>query len=755
VSGSFRALLRGNSERIPSGVCKILTIYDFDDVRVDPRAFRVLKAGRPVAVEPKAFAVLLFLLENPGRLVEKKELLERVWPDTVVTESAMTRVIADLRKALGDAAHEARYIETVPTKGYRFIAHVRQVAEPSVPVPPGKPPAGEAPASRLSLGWIAAGVLALGLVGLVGLLVSRAPRSRPAAAPPPIPAKLTQVTESLGLDMFPTFSPDGAQIAYCSDRDGPFEIYVRQLAPGGREIRITFDGRDNFQPAWSPDGRQIAYTARAVPGIWLVPALGGEPRRLTTFGSRPSWSPDGATIAFQSDVVTDLSATAPAATPPSALWVVPAAGGEPESLTRPGSPVGGHGAPAFSPDGTEVVFATWTVHGELWSVSRKDGSLRRILPRDEDAAKEAGASFQRGYFDPAFSPKGDVLYFAATDQSWLNASLWRSRAPAGPGGRWGAPEHVTPDGTTSVRQIAVSPRTGTVAYAALSIVSNLWSLPVDPKTSVPTGEAVLLTRGAGCRTTSPRFSPDGSKIAFVSCRAGSSTDLWLMDRDGGGARPLTDGSSETHFPSWFPGGDRIAYFTIREGAKGLWAVTLEDRSQRRILPLEADVSRTRLSFDGRFLAYTTGSPDRGLAAWVAPLDGGLPRRVTSPDASAGFPCWSRDGRSLAVEVLRPPNTFLATVLATGGEPAILVHEKGLSWPSDWSPDDERISFAGQRDGIWNVYWVARRGGPEHRLTENVRRRAILLYPVWSPQNDRIVYEHSETTGNIWLMDLPR
>ena len=83
-------------------------IYEFDDVRVDPAAFRVTKGGEPVPLEPKAFEVLLFLLENPGRLVEKRELLERVWPDAVVTESAMTRVIADLRRALGDAAREAR-----------------------------------------------------------------------------------------------------------------------------------------------------------------------------------------------------------------------------------------------------------------------------------------------------------------------------------------------------------------------------------------------------------------------------------------------------------------------------------------------------------------------------------------------------------------------------------------------------------------------------------------------------------------------
>jgi TolB protein len=553
--------------------------------------------------------------------------------------------------------------------------------------------------------------------------------------------------------MFPTFSPDGAQIAYCSDREGPFEIYVRQLAPGGREIRITSDGRDNFQPAWSPDGREIAYASRVV-GIWVVPALGGQPRRLTTFGSRPAWSPDGREIVFQSGGVIELSATSPAAAPPSTLWTVPASGGEPTPLTKAGTPVGGHGAPVFSPDGATVVFATWSVRGELWSTSVKDHSLKRILPTDEPE-RDARFTPQRTYFDPAFSPKGDVLYFAGTDQSWLNASLWRSRAPATPGGPWGAPERVTPDGTSSVRQIAVSPRTGKVAYAALSIVSNLWSLSLDPRTSVPDGPAVPLTQGAGCRNTSPRFSPDGSKIAFISCRAGSSTDVWLTERDGRDARPLTDGSSEAHFPDWFPAGDRVAYFTFRGRKKELWAVTLEDRSQKRVLELPGEAGPTSLSFDGTLLAYSTDAPERGLVTWVAPLDGGPPRRVTSPDVSAAYPCWSRDGRTLAVEVLRPPDMLLATFPAAGGPLSVLVKEKGLSWPYDFSPDGERISFAGQRDGIWNVFWVARKDGAVLPLTDNAQRRTFLRYPAWSPRGDRIVYERAETTGNVWLLDRAR
>ena len=715
-------------------------IYDFDDVRVDPAAFRVTKAGRPVPLEPKAFEVLVFLLENPGRLVEKKELLEKLWPDAVVTESAMTRVIADLRRALGDAAREARYIETVPTKGYRFIADVRPATAPATPAAP-------AAARRGAPARIAIGVLAL---GVLAALAFRATRPKPLGVPPPVSAKLTQVTSDLGLDTSPSFSPDGAQVAYSSDRLGPSEIFVRQLAPGGRDIRITSDGRGNYQPAWSPDGREIAYASRAVPGIWVLPALGGAPRRLTSFGSRPAWSPDGATIAFQSKGIVDISA--PSAAPPSTLWIVPAGGGEPRPLTLPGSPVGGHGSPVFSRDGREVVFAAWSFLGELWSVSLQDGSLRKILPTG-DARRDSGES-RRQYFDPAFSPKGDVLYFVATDISFLNTGLWRARAPAEPGGQWGTPERVTPGGAASIGEIAVSPRTGTIAYTAVSMVSNVWSLPLDPKTSAASGEPVLLTRSSGGRNTTPRFSPDGSRIAFVSALPGSPLDVWVMNADGSDARPITNGSREATFPDWFPSGDRVAYFSAQERRKELWAVSLDDRSQQRLLVLRAEELPGHLSADGRFLATSRGSRESGLETWVTPLDGGPAKRLTPPGTNAGWPCWSRDGGRLALEVVGATDTLLATVPSTGGAPKVVVSARGLSWPSDWSPDGAHIVFAGLRDGIWNVFRTGRGGGAETRLTGNATGRIFVRFPTWSPRGDRIAYEQTETTGNVWLAEPP-
>ncbi len=100
------------------------TIYQFDDVRVDLKNFKVSKADCAVHLEPKAVRALIFLIEHRERLIEKRELLDAVWQDVYVTENAMTKVIAKLRKTLGDGIKEAKYIETVPTRGYRFIAQV-------------------------------------------------------------------------------------------------------------------------------------------------------------------------------------------------------------------------------------------------------------------------------------------------------------------------------------------------------------------------------------------------------------------------------------------------------------------------------------------------------------------------------------------------------------------------------------------------------------------------------------------------------
>jgi DNA-binding winged helix-turn-helix (wHTH) protein/tetratricopeptide (TPR) repeat protein len=151
----------------------------FDEFLVDPHARLLQRDGEPVPLTPKVFAVLLALLEKPGQVVPKDELIRKVWPDTVVTEANLTQSISTLRKALGESAHERRYVVTVPGVGYSFAARVETLEAPEAAPPPPAPepavPALPAPRSRRHLELLSAVLILAALAA--GLTLIRAPRA--------------------------------------------------------------------------------------------------------------------------------------------------------------------------------------------------------------------------------------------------------------------------------------------------------------------------------------------------------------------------------------------------------------------------------------------------------------------------------------------------------------------------------------------------------------------------------------------------
>jgi DNA-binding winged helix-turn-helix (wHTH) protein/TolB-like protein/Tfp pilus assembly protein PilF len=194
------------------------TVYEFGPFRLDTAERLLLRDGRPVEVTPKAFDTLLVLVENGGRMLAKEELLRAVWPDAFVEENYLSVNISKLRAALGEGPRDRQYIETVPRRGYRFVAGVREVRDATAP---GRelvlsrrtlsriviedeetPPAGEAaagaargvgqPAGALAarggrrVGWVAAAVAAALACGAVAaaVLVQRGPLPRAAKMAP-------------------------------------------------------------------------------------------------------------------------------------------------------------------------------------------------------------------------------------------------------------------------------------------------------------------------------------------------------------------------------------------------------------------------------------------------------------------------------------------------------------------------------------------------------------------------------------------
>jgi eukaryotic-like serine/threonine-protein kinase len=151
-------------------------VYRFDRFEVDDRELRLSEDGEPVQVEPKVLRLLVYLIENRNRLVRKHELLDAVWHDAMVTENALTRAIALLRKALNEDTRVPRYIETVPTAGYRFLADVtvdeNAPAQAATPTPPIARAAEHRAGSWMPTRWMIVSVVLIAIV-VAGLFVHR------------------------------------------------------------------------------------------------------------------------------------------------------------------------------------------------------------------------------------------------------------------------------------------------------------------------------------------------------------------------------------------------------------------------------------------------------------------------------------------------------------------------------------------------------------------------------------------------------
>ncbi len=593
--------------------------------------------------------------------------------------------------------------------------------------------------ARRRLALFAAGACVVAAV-LGAVLVWRG-RSGP-VAPDAAPLRPVQVTSSAGLDVFPAFAPDGKSLAYSSDRSGRFEIYRRPLGPGGREIQLTTDGLQNLTPAWSPDGETIAYHVKSVGGVWLVPALGGVPRQLTTFGSRPSFSPDGKAVVLESGPVVDFAANSLGALPPSVLWIAPLDGSPPRPLTQVGRPSGGHGAASFSPDGKRIVFASYNrTAAEIWAVGVDGNDLVKVSEGNGQC------------YDPVWGVDGGSVLYPCWSESW-NVGIFRREISPANGKPLGQPEEIASFGVAGlgwVKQLAVSRDGNRLAYAGLTMASNIWKVPVDAR-GEPAGPESAVTRETG-RNSRPAVSNDGKRIALSRWRPGANQDVWIVDADGGNAVQRTTDAADDDYPHWFAGDKRLGFMSLRRGHRAYFVLDLVTGREEVVADFGPGHDAMRVSPDGTRIAFHSSRGGTTLNAWVADLPAGTPRQVTFDREFAGFPCWSPDGGTLAFEAKREGDVHVFTVPAAGGTPVQLTRGTGQSWPYSFSPDGTKIAFAGLRDGVWNVGWVSRDGKTERAVTANERLNSYVRYPAWSPTGDAIYYELAETTGNIWLVEM--
>jgi Tol biopolymer transport system component len=707
-------------------------IYEFGSFRLDVRERLLQRDGATISLTPKAFDLLLALIVRHGRLVDKEELFQTVWPDTIVEESNLSSNIALIRKALGDGTNGERYIETVPKRGYRFVAEVRKPGAEQAKVPEATARKIEEKTSRLSPdkkgAFLTLFVIVLGgaAFGLWKFTTRTEPKS---SRPEP---KIIPFTSVPGSESQPAFSPDGRQIAFVGsgEKGDNEDIYVK-LLDAGEALRLTTSPAAETSPAWSPDGRYIAFIRRTAEDadVYLVPALGGPERKLTnvdgyivTLGrpARLAWHPDGEWLA-----VADKSAAAESVS----ISLLSVTTGERRKLTAPPAGYFGDWNPAFSPDGKTLAFLRGKtgIHLDLYVMPTSGGEPLRLT---EDGAHKKSL---------AWTADGREIIFSSSRGGSVNtAMLWKIPAAGG------TPERLAGLGQ-NVFSLAIAGNW--LAYEQGIHDTNVYRIDTAESARPPT-KLIAST----FQDDSPSYSPDGQRLAFVSDRTGS-LEIWRCDSEGGNAMALTNfGGAHTGTPRWSPDGQWIVFDSNADDSQEIFVIGAEGGQPRRLTFDAALDIHPSWSRDGRWI-YFSSNRSGDFQLWKVAIAGGAAVQVTKQGGVEGFA--SGDGRFIYY-ARRMDFRNLWRVPVEGGDESLILDRRNAEHRRSWAVVEKGVYFAVAETPLSSVieFFSFAAGRVERRVA--TLERAIKQGPpglTVSPDERWILYTRIDQSGSdIMLME---
>lgn len=765
----------------------------FGVFEVDPRSGEVRKSGLKVKLTGQPFRVLAMLLERPGEMVTREELQKRLWPaDTFVDfDHSLNTAINKIRDVLGDSAQSPRFVETLPRRGYRFIAPVETIGAAGAGLaPPGAAQDAErkgvatvslhgTPVRSRFTFWIAR--LASTIV-VVAVLYTVYQKLKPH---PPTQRALTRLTFDAGLQFGATWSPDGRFIAYSSDRGGKFDIWVQPVA-GGDAVQITHGPGANWQPDWSSDGQLIAFRSEGGDGgLYAVPALGGPGRKIASFGYHPHWSPDGSEVLFQTSFMSGGVG--------SRFYVVRLDGSPArEILTElPGRFWFELKAAIWQPDGKRVsVWATaagWSSASlSFWTAPVAGGPAAKseIAPDVVKQLEEVAVGGAPGFIsavdsDPSFSwaPSGKAIFFERTLRGARN--LWKLSMDSGTL-RGVAVERLTA-GSGPDTDLALSPDGTRLAFTSRTQHTRTWLFPFDASSGRITGngEAAI---SPGMEAWAPDLSRDGRKLAFLAERGGR-WELWeqslLNERE---ALVVSGAYVPFSWVRWSRDGTRLAYdCTNSKGDEHQFVVWSAEHHNEEVLtsstvepglvydwsPDDKSILVTRSTGKGPRREHV----DKG-EIWMLPLaaaphaETDARRLVSDPAYGLYQGRFSPDGRWIVFEAVRSrPHVYESTlyvVPASGGAWVRITDGKDWADKPRWSPDGKTIYFLSGDSGFFNVWGIRFNPVRGRPLGEPFRVTSFESPSLMVPQQvsavelsltqDRLALTMQDISGSIWMLD---
>jgi DNA-binding winged helix-turn-helix (wHTH) protein/Tol biopolymer transport system component len=572
----------GNGNGIEDSRTRSFGVFEVDLVAGELR-----RSGLKVKLQEQPFQVLSLLLEKPGEIVSRDDLRDRLWPaDTFVDfDHSLNAAIKRLRDALGDAAENPRFVETVARRGYRFVAPVNGRVNGSS----RGLPVNAAVTVRQNSGrnWqIGAAAVVLLLLGLgVGLFLGRgAPAVRPTVRERRLTANPSEAPVGGGV-----ISPDGKYLAF-ADKTG---FYLRQVEtgethpvppPAGFAVKAANwspdSGFDVKPLSWFPDGVHLVVGWVARPqeqqSLWEVSVLGGTPRKLTDEGFRPSVSPDGSQIIFVRGGDGQQE-----------LWRMQSDGERPrKEVSEAGY---WYGSVVWAPDSRSIAYVRAKF---LPSYSRMEASVEL---RDLN------------------SGRSEVLL---SDPRLGSALAWA------PGGR--------------------------LIYAMAELPpnesdSNLWWVKLDARLH-PSGAPTRLTSESGF-AGGVSMTADGKRLAFF--KQTLQPDVFITELNAQGTRlteprRLTLDEREDYPYSWTPDNKTVIFTSDRDGVFHIFKQAADQPTPELLVGGEEQLGIPRLTPDGASVLYIItpklGEAARNVRLMRVPLAGGPPEFVVDAPGISNHQC---------------------------------------------------------------------------------------------------------------------
>ena len=657
-------------------------IVRFGVFDADLDAGELRREGRPVKLQDQPFHLLAFLVQRPGVIVTREELRAALWPgDTFVDfDYGVNTAIKKVRWALGDSADNPRFIQTVPRKGYRFIAPVSPEESPAVT--PAVPVAGF-PKHRRA--WFFAAGLAAVLAAGVWLLI---PASTPGPVGVPVP-----LTAYPGAQYGAAFSPDGRQVAFAWNgvEEDNFDIYVK--ANGSDSLRrLTEDPAADLSPAWSPDGRRIAFLRDLSQGrvaIMIVPAAGGFAVKVAE--THAPLDEHYRNLAFTPDGNWLITTSAPSAAPGQnaggqGLFLHSTENGACRPLTQP--PVGYDLNPALSPDGRYLAF----LRGP--HLASADLYVVRLNP-DWSAAEEPRriTSWNRFALTPVWTADGREVIMASGE--YFDTRLWRVPVFAS-----GKPSLIGSAGE-GVCLPALAPD-GRLAFSQRYKRVSIWSL--DLTASSQAGSRLRRWPASSSRIdTNPRFSPDGRRVAFGSTRTGA-RQIWIANSDGSDPLQLTSmAATFIDQPSWSPDASMILFRALKDQFFEFYTVSAAGGTPRRLVRGSTGDGWPVFSADGRRI-YFNSKRTGAYQIWRMSAQGGAAVQLTLGGGQG--PRESADGRFVYFGRTAPGGSESIWRVPAGGGEETLVEESVLGLCFDLAQNGLYYVGACGTDGLCPMYFYS-------------------------------------------------